>query len=321
MSLYQTEFSKESNKLPSLLDFTRITHRRKLMNPKEGEYTLYRLEMGELGEQTVLDFIEKYGNKDWFVFRNVWMDYYGSYESDIILITKHAIYVFEVKNYDGAFEYEDGQCRINGNIYGSNCVFQAERALINLQNICRKISPSVPVKGALIFIGEHNQVTIHSKVNNIQIIMRNQLRNYIRQIAKDEAMSTTTPINVQKIIKKFEELEIINPYGPKAFQPSDLTKAKKGICCARCGSFSLEISKLFVRCSCGFQELRKEAMLRTIYEYGALIFETDEMRTSDLEIFLNKQASRGYLLNILKENFQRINFGKSTAFQNKKILY
>src|SRR5699024_12575770 len=129
MSLYQTEFSKESNKLPSLLDFTRITHRRKLMDPKEGEYTLYRLEMGELGEQTVLDFIEKYGNKDWFVFQNVWMDYYGSYESDIILITKQAIYVFEVKNYDGDFEYVYGQSRINVYIYGSNCVFTVDHAL------------------------------------------------------------------------------------------------------------------------------------------------------------------------------------------------
>ncbi|MEY8291801.1 nuclease-related domain-containing protein [Carnobacteriaceae bacterium 52-44] len=280
MNLQQMEFSRDSNKLSSLLDFTRISHRRQLIDPKEGEYTLYRLEMGELGEQRVLNFIKKYGNKHWIVIRNLWMDYYGSYESDIILMTKHAIYVFEVKNYEGNFEYEDGQCRINGNLYGSNCVFQAERAHINLQNICRKISPSIPVKGALIFIGEHNQVSIHSKVNNIQIIMRNQLRDYIRQIAKDEAMSKTTPINVQKMIKKFEELEIINPYGPKAFQPSELTKAKKGICCAKCGSFSLEISKLFVRCSCGFQELRKEAMLRTIHKYGALIFETDEMRTS-----------------------------------------
>ncbi len=35
------------------------------------------------------------------------------------------------------------------------------------------------------------------------------------------------------MIKKFEELEIINPYGPKAFQPSDLTKAKKKVYVAR----------------------------------------------------------------------------------------
>lgn len=48
-----------------------------------------------------------------------------------------------------------------------NCVAQARKALINLQAICRGLSPHLEVNGILLFIGQDSWVELKSEIEQI----------------------------------------------------------------------------------------------------------------------------------------------------------
>lgn len=63
------------------------------------QYQLKRLELGEAGEEILIEYLQEYGCEHWLVLKNIWFNNYGICENDILLLTNHGIYVFEVKKY------------------------------------------------------------------------------------------------------------------------------------------------------------------------------------------------------------------------------
>lgn len=318
MNIYQTALSKKSL-IPRQLDFLKAANHRNLLTTDKNKSLLYTLEKGAIGEHAVLDYIQQYGKSHWTVIQNLWMDYRGIYETDLALLTNHAFHTLEIKNYDGLFEYKNSRCYINNRKNKENPISQAEKSFMNAQNLCREINPQINVNGALIFIGEHNQVDIASEVDEIQVVTRNGLRNFIQNIADDEANYPYPPMDTQQILTHFEKQEVLNPFNPSAsFQPQDLLSGRRGIYCKKCSLFDIETTRKFVKCKCGFVEKRREAILRTIYEYGALTFDNDFMYRRDLMAFMDDQMGNKFLIQILNEHFEPIRKNRYTKYSNKK---
>lgn len=320
MYIYETKLAKTSS-VPKQLEFLRAADRRELLREKK-ELSLYRnLAIGAQGEQFVLDALRMYGRKDWVVLPNLWLDHYGIYESDIVLLTRHAPYVFEVKNYDGLFEYKDSRCSVNGTRIKENCIQQAEKALMNLQDICRGMDRSITAKGALLMVGEHNDVRIESDVKEIEVITRYQMRNYIQEIARLEDAISRNNYDIRRLLNHFEKNEVLNPFGPlKSYSPEEVLEGRLGIYCKICGSFEVESSRKFVKCRNDHEEVRREAIVRTIHEFGVLTFESDFMTRRDLQLFMGEQMSIPYLLDILNDNFDCVQLGRHAKYVNKKAL-
>lgn len=186
MYFYQTELQKQSELLPTQLDFLQVAKQRELPLTKKENNLLYTLEAGERGEQAAINFLRDFGRDHWTVMRNLWIDYSNPYESDILLFTKKQPYVLEVKNYYGNFIYDNGVCTLEGKKLTNNPVFQAQSAHTNLQGISNEVAPSLQAEGALILIGEHNDVELRSEVPDIKVKLRNQFRNYIQNILAEE---------------------------------------------------------------------------------------------------------------------------------------
>lgn len=321
MLIHHSRLSSLMTQTPTLLDYKRILKRRDIIKYEDYGPSLYNLETGEAGEQELLTFLKDYGQKHWIVIRNLWMNHRGEFESDIVLITYHACYVFEVKNYVGHFEYENSLSRINGSNLPNNAISQAERAYIHLTNICRKISPSITTNGALIFIGEHNTVDILTKVSGVKVLSRNELRRYIESIANEEAAYPYPPIDSSKIIAHFENYEIVNPYKIETVREGTLAKVRRGIYCAECFSYDIDTSKLFITCVCLHRERREEAVLRTICEYGVLNFEKESVSLRELLEFMDYQVSGNYLRKILTKYFKMVYKNAHTTYQITNLPY
>lgn len=322
MYIYETTLRKSSH-VPKQVDFLRLAERRELLREKK-DLSLYRnLSIGEQGEQFVLDTLNEFGHKDWVVLPNLWLDHYGIYESDLVLLTRHAPYVFEVKNYDGLFEYKDSRCSVNGNRIKENCIQQAEKALLNMKDICKGIDRSIHPKGALLMIGEHNDVRIESEVKDIEVVTRYQLRNYIQKIARLDTKYSRNSYDIQGLLKHFEKNDVLNPFGPlTSYSPEEvLANGRRGIYCQTCGSYEMESSRKFVRCRNGHVEVRREAIIRTTHEFGVLTFEHDFLTRRDLQIFLGDQTSIPFLLDILNSHFDCAQRGRYAKYVNKKALY
>lgn len=318
MNIYQTALI-QNTPIPRQLDFLKAANRRQLLATAKEKSLLFSLEKGAIGEQTVLDYLQLYGRKHWTVIQNLWMDHFGPYETDLMLLTNHASYALEIKNYEGQFAYKDSRCFIDGRKQRDNPIHQAEKSFMNAQDICRHISPQPIVKGAIIFIGQHNQVDIQSPVDGIQVVTKAGLPRFIQAIANEESAFPYPPLSHQHIIPHFEKKEVLNPYGPAAsYQPEEVLAGRRGIACRKCSRFDVTTTRLFVKCQCGFVENRREAIVRTIHEYGALTFDHDFMYRSDLAAFMDGQMSDRFLIEILQENFEYIPNSRYTKYTNKK---
>ena len=317
MQIYQTKLTKTSP-VPTQLAFLQAAYRRNLLKTNKEMSLYHNLEAGNQGEEFVLDMLEKLGCKHWIVLRNLWLDHYGIYENDIVLITSHAIYILEVKNYEGEFEYRNSRCYINGRKLKENCIHQAEKAWMNLKEICHSIDRSIHIKGALLFVGEHNEVVIQSEVDGIEIVTRNTLRKFIQSIKKEEEFHHYSSLNTQKFLSHFERNEVLNPFGPlKSYLPEEVLKGKCGIYCNECGNYDTQLTRKFLKCSNGHVELRDSAILRTINEFEVLIFKIQHMTRTDLMKFMDNKVSKSSLINLLNKHFIRIHNGRHTKYKIK----
>lgn len=317
MHILQTKTQREISKLPSRLEVLRELQKREALD-KSLKEEWYRLETGNLGEQAVLNEIRAFGADHWKVLKNVWLEHYGVFESDLLLITSCGLHTFEVKNYNGDFDYNNNQCFLNGYKIGHNAISQAQKAATNLQQLFESAFCPVPVRGGLIFAGKHCDVNIQHSIDDLDILMFHQLRNHLEEIAKQDRGCS---INEDQILQIIEEHETQNPFSPEPISDDIKWRVKKGVLCAHCGSFEVDTSKAIFTCkSCGMRESRENAIVRTICEYGVIHFDKD-LVLSHLVDFFGGQIARTTLRKYLKNHFTEKGQYKSSKFDNEMLPF
>lgn len=309
------------NEFPTIYDIENILNIRKdqQANNQELEKSFYQTKMGIEGEQLLVDFIEKFGENDWQVLRNIWVDYYGTVESDLILLTRANCYFFEVKNYTGVFSYQNGTCRLNGQKLANNCVTQAMRAHTKFQGLCREAGLPCDPKGILLFTGEHNRVILKDEIFEIEVLERQDLMYFMQKIKKEEARSGRR-LNYTSFYRLLEKYRTANPFLPKPLNRQELENLRRGIYCGNCEKFEVELSHFYAKCSCGFIEKRDDAILRGICDYGVLSYDK-HLRVGELYYFLNRIASKENIYRILRQNFEFVKKGRNSYYINKKLPY
>lgn len=199
-------------------------------------------------------------------------------------------------------------------------VQQAKNASIKIQELCQKVDRSIEVQGVLVFISADNHVEIKSDIGNLDVVPRAQLLNYIKEIVYEEQRSNRKPLDPKKLITYCEKFETSPPNPLVPISPAQMKKARKGIYCARCQSYNITNTKLYVKCNCGLEESREEAVVRTICDYGVLNFESP-LRREEILSFLNEQVSRTYLISIIYKHFRVSKNYRYTYFENKRLPY
>lgn len=304
----------EIKTVPSQKDILMVLNNR---SPKlffEYKSLYNRLIAGEIGEQEVLRYFEVYGKDHWSYIQNYWVDVNGVAESDLIIFTEKSCYVIEVKNYTGKFEYKDGVTTIDGYEYSTDCIFQARRSFKNIRKILsREIHPD-NIHGVLVFIGEHSEVTIHSEIDDIEILQRNQLMKFIRQISATDQNSNFSSLQMRHITNQLNKFQVANPFVIAPITADQMQFVKTGICCAQCANFDTQITRKFVLCPCGYTESRDKATLRTIEEYKILRYDA-RLRRGDLYRYMGKLNSKRYIYTILSANYTMVKNGKNTYYE------
>lgn len=318
MILHQTKLLRETAAEPTTLDIERILHQRSYSRTAEENYKWRNLEAGEAGEQLVCNYLEGNGRKDWVGIRNMWLNYGGPFEGDLILLTNHQNYLFEVKNYNSTFTYEEGISKFNDRKNSGNPVHQTRRNAINLQNMCHEFSREISVQGVLVLVGVDNYVEINSEVKDVDIVKRNELKHYIRKIVEKDNAYRGRIVNKKSLINHFERYEIDPYYGPEMISQEQMNNLRKGIYCLHCKGFQPQINRKTVTCSCGFIEEREIAILRTICEYGALTF-NEPLKTGKLWEFFGRQVSQKSIRKVLQKYFQAVANGRYSHFVNIKL--
>lgn len=320
MVIFQTKMQKAFAKRPSELAFKRMVFQRGIDRSKNILDTIRRLEAGERGEELLVQKLVAFGQPDWTIIRNLRLKDYATFEMDVVLITRNCVYVFEVKNYTGRFEFREGDSFFNGLELNSNVVQQTRNALLNMQTICGKYARNIRVQGILVFIGENNQVSIQSDTGNIRILQLTDLYTFVKEIVAEESAYAFPSFDTLRLIAHLERYETENVYGSTPLSAEELGKAQCGIYCARCSSYEIKISKRYVKCVCGLHEPREEAMVRTICEYGVLTYDRNFTK-GEILAFIGRDASHTYVAKILSKHFNPVDKNRYTYYTNYKLPY
>lgn len=320
MIIHQTMLQKELAKLPNVLDFKRAVVHREIKNSKEILDQIRRLEVGMAGENLLIQKLEEFGKTDWTIIRNLRLKDFSTFEMDLVLLTRSCVYLFEVKNYTGSFEFNQGNSYFNGIELNSNIIQQTRNAFVNLKNICSEYSRNIRIKGILVFIGENNQASIQSDTGDIRVLKLTDLHAFIREITEEENLNRFPTFDIEGLLAHLETFEITNNYLPVPLTAEEIELARGGISCSRCLSYDVTISRNYIKCSCGLHEPREEAMVRTICEYGMLTYDRNLIKGEILK-FLGEDSSDRYLRNILNQHFTSVKQSRYTYYKNYKLPY
>lgn len=314
LNIYQTPKQIDAANYPTILDFEEVLTVRQ---PYYNDKYLQNLRAGEAGEQDVIQFLIDFGQPDWTIIRNIWANFFGRFECDLIVMTRLGLLVFEVKNYNGDFLYENNDCIKDGILLPDNVFTQAKRNFRKIKGLARKSNPNLKVEGAIIFIGEHNTVTINSPVTDIKVLRRNEFKKYILNLVEIEK-NHFHEIDYGPFIQNLKKYEVINTIIPDPVSEENSNKLRKGIYCVKCHSFNVTIKKFSIHCSCGVIENRERGTVRTICEYGVLNFDK-EIILQELQNFLNYQSSDNYLRRILKKHFTMHHKNRYTTYDIPRV--
>lgn len=322
MDVVLTNTQKLYKDTPTRLDLLReLNKRNALIHNDDLQKELERLERGLEGERILIEYIEKNGEEHWTILKNVWFNYFGRFECDLLLLTTSGIYAFEVKNYSGTFELKNNVSTINGNAVGKSAISQAQNITTSLNKILHESINKLQLSGAVAFVNADNIVNIYDQVSDLSIIKRNKLRKYIWEISQTDRNYSGYPIKQDLILKALEKYETVHPYPPDNNLPNEVfNNIQKGIRCSHCGSFSLNITKKYISCDCGMHESREEAIVRTICEYGVINYK-DNFTTTELTDFFNGEISRDNIKSVLIKFFEQIGSYKNTKYINKMLPF
>lgn len=316
MNIKSTNKQKLYRKEPTRLEVLREINKRKgLENQPKLKMEFNKLERGYEGEAILLDYLEKYGEDDWIVLRNVWLNFFGGFECDVLLVTRTGLYPFEVKNYANTFHLKDNIGKINDIELSKHPVSQAQNAVISLNAMFKNSSTPPKIIGSVIFIGSDSKVDIQDEIINLHLLVRSDLKDFILDIRNHERNYNRRSINSAHILEVLDQHEITNPFPALNLYLELKHQIQPGIICSHCGNFILDITRTYVVCGCGMHESRDEAIVRTICEYGVMNFDHD-LTTTELVEFFDKQISRTNIQRVLNDYFKRNGFYKGTHFEN-----
>ncbi|HLR92382.1 MAG TPA: nuclease-related domain-containing protein [Atopostipes sp.] len=319
MKILHTEVQKSVIQKPTKFEVLREVNKRDGLHgfPKlAGEYE--RLNKGYEGEAMFIHFLKAYGANHWVILRNIWFEYFGEFEIDVLLITRAGIYGFEVKNYTGVLELQNNQCKRNGEVIGHDPFSQAQRIAANSSGIFKRLSNQWKIQTVLTFIGENNKLKVHDSVDGIEVISRNELYFFTQQIMKEESNHMSHPLEIQSVLSALSGYEISGPSKEKKISNEVKENIYRGIICCNCGNQHLNTRKSYMICSCGMHEPREEAILRTICEYG-VIYSDRDLKTTDLFHFFGGEISRKTISRYLNKFFKRKGTGAGTKYENLSV--
>lgn len=300
--------------LPTEYEFTKIATQRKLITHKKELNNYQRVEAGALGEMAFEQIMNKFGLPHWYYLKNIWLKDYTIFECDYLLITDHCVYVFEIKNYFGVFEYKNGQCKSRGVDISYNPINQTHHATVHLKKLLKNYSYNIPVKGVLVFIGENNKVHIHADIDYIDIITRNEVYSYIQTIIENDSVSQLS-IDIKFFMEYLGSFEVTNPYSLPPYEPTDITKKHTGLFCKICAKRLTVTRNIYIECRCGFQEYREHLIVRTACDYGVLTHGTNFV-VRDIWHFIGSSPSHDYVKKVLLKHFKIVQNERILTFEN-----
>lgn len=280
----------------------------------ENELRLTQLEAGYIGETIFNKMLENQLSNHYFPLFDLLLKSDGNiFQSDCLIISNDTIYLYEVKNYQGNYYFQDDRWyRLRNQTEIRDPFLQLKKSDYLLKKLIQRHSSRFKIKSYLVFVNQ--SFHLYQAPINRQIIFPNQIKqhiHYLNNLIKDhhsanyQAQSKLVSwLKQQQMKKDFSNL-------PK-YTLENLTT---GIFCEHClGKMTRHSQKVMYCRACEQYEDLEATLLKSINQF-AILFPNKKIRTDRIYQWSGKSISRNTILRILKKNFKLINLGRHSYFE------
>lgn len=285
----------ESRELQEL----RILNKRMNLSEKEKQYYL-GLEKGYKGEKLYDTFTVKL-ECDCLIVNDLLLQANNTtFQIDSLIILSEAVYLFEVKNFDGDYYMESDRFYKKPKVEYNNPLHQLERSESLLRQLLDNLGYKSAIEGNVVFINP--EFTLYQAPLNKPLIFPTQVKRYLKNLDKSPSkLNRKHKLLADKLIS----LHMGNP--PYSQVPDyNYSRLRKGVTCARCNSFSILCESDRCICQdCGYEELVTSAVMRSVNDFRTL-FPDEKITTNIIHEWSNAIVSKRRIRSILGENLNII---------------
>ena len=273
--------------------------------PDVDKRNFYNLKKGYEGE-VMFDSLTEKIQSNCYVLNDLLLEVNNNKFQIDTLIIKDTLHVFDVKNNEGDYYYENGEfySKKNDTKITTNPLDQLKRCDSLFHQLLQKHGFRIPVESNVVFINP--EFTLYQAPKNKPLIYPTQINSLMKKL-------NTTTRNLTGKHKQLAELLVSlhfveSPY-PRLLH-YEYGQQRKGFICCLCQSFSVCVDHKMLVCNdCGHQETVDAAVVRSVEELK-LLFPDRKITTSAVMEWCGGVLSDNIIRRILNKYYKANGFGR-----------
>lgn len=236
-----------------------------------------------------------------------------TFQIDSLLLVGNKLYLYEVKNYQGNYYYEDNRMFLDSGTEIKNPFLQLEEAASALRRLVQELGYPFQVEAAVVFINPN--FYLYQAPRDLPVIFPSQLEQHFNKLNRIRAPLAPGQQKLALRLMNLHKTE--NEYEKKPRYK--LEELRKGLVCESCHSFAIQEKGHYCHClDCGQKERTEQAVLKAVAEFHLLF---PEERITKQAIFSWCQIIRDpkKVQRILSSHLTRIG-ATSDAYYDPAIL-
>ena len=288
----------------------RILNARMPLGEKDKQH-FHNLVKGYEGE-VMFDFLTEKLQCQSYILNDLFLESSGSkFQIDSLMLTQETLYLFEVKNYEGDFYFE------NDRFYTiskkekeiKNPLQQLERSESFLRQLLQNLGYRIPIEAYVVFTNP--EFNLYQAPLNKPIIYPNQLNRFIKKLKMRSSKLNGFHKEMANQLVSLHQIE--SPHDRLPLY--DYAQLKKGIICSACHSLKTTVvERKFVCEVCEHQEDIDHVLLRTVEELK-LLFPDKKITTVVVHEWCKVVESVKTIRRILKQNLRYIGKTKGSYYE------
>jgi hypothetical protein len=269
----------------------------------------YNLEKGFEGE-VKFDLLTEKLQSDCLVLNDLLLEVNNSvFQIDTAIIFQKTIYLFDVKNFEGDYYYENEKFYTKTGNEIKDPLLQLKRCESLFRQLLQKLGVNFHVEAYLVFINP--EFTLLQAPRSYPIIFLTQLNRFMKKLNILPSKLNQRHENLANQLNSLHQNE--TPY--TQLLAYDYNQLQKGIICSSCHSLLTSVKKNKIVCEeCEHQEVIDLAVLRSVAELKFL-FPDRKITTNGVSEWCKVVESKKTIGRILKQNFKPMGYGQWSYYE------
>ena len=291
---------KERNKSKLLLGLEALDKRMNLSDSDKNY--LLNLEKGYAGEELFDSLVKKYLNSDCLVLNDLLLISGGNtFQVDSILISSDTLYIHEIKNYKGKYQFTAGQLLTVTGQEIISPIGQINRSKTLMKEVIKEFGLGLNVKSSIVFVNP--SFSLYLAKPSDPFILPNQIEMHLKELNQQSfTLSKEHRYLANKLLRDHKE-DV--PY--QKFLPDfQLDELKQDLYCPSCNLSTVKLTKRRAYCSrCTLSLTIDELVMEHVRDFK-LLFPNEKVTVKKIHQWCGERIYHRKVRTVLIDRFEKI---------------